>query len=1062
MPSVDQIIERLERISSRRSAMNATIPAIPKDRLGQVIARVEGIVGRISREDSEFREEEHPRGEDGKFGSKGVSSGSGSEAQKVRKIEVKKQSFESQQAKFKESSHSLEDARKLSPEESLDFLVGSMDYGDSKNNNRWDFFFEVSKNIKKPEDWLSLLDSVESRLDRDFSISEKTPAGGWAVPNSDPDSRMSVATRIVSYCAMNAPGKAMDEFARKSKGTRLNKDSYSLADETDLFSEDYQKFERAFMRKWSRAGGTAAQYRAMSSLSSYGPNKGKSLWDRSEGGEAAEPSPNITRNLEKMAQKTKEFYRKKFKKEDLSKIPITLQRVVKGKADAYCPSSSESWTNSKGTIGKFRKYVADEKGDYTVLSTKTNYDQLLFTYESVGENWNEDTVLAKKEFALFGGGLTDVTAEHFNLKSKADSSSDLGDSIPLVSAKEKSTEKLLKSGHLATGAESLEGPSYKDENYSDLIKKAEIKIDSLCAKIDSLIGTRSDAEFVESSHPRGADGKFIKGGSASMHGLQAYKAAFGSVKGLTKTPQGMAKYLAMEGTYSAKDIALAIKELFGVEKSEAWVKKIHGWVGSGYMPTVSGPKEKNPLEGFKLTPNAPSPADFSAPIQTLGDYSSLVSKYDPKTWTQETLLSAIAKDNVDSAISYLNDQTQNLLSPENIDFAHKLLVDLKNMKNGSSPSPSASVAPSPADFSAPIVTPIPTTVQGKVDTFPSSAKSIIDKMMPHYDKLTSENKPKVDSKIEEMYAALQGGSGSEIAEKLSKVEPIDGHGLSISTINDALEKLKTEYGAKNPAAPIKAENPAPKPIGKSHATSHEQNNEAAIPYGYAKQQLTVKSSFSPPTDIPRYKAINSVGNKAKTVDGILSKEAKAICKTASIDWWKDNATKKDISAINDYSNNGYTPINAVLRKLQSGESLSEGDAFYADWINRIDNLFYHDDTEAKEDCFVYRGEHFPPEMMKKLDVWEKALEAGLPVRETKTGFTSASLGKKSAFSDMNVQYQILVRKGSRMLGIGINGVSSMGSSEDEVLLQHGKNYEIYGITRTNEGKVFIKMAMGVG
>lgn len=75
---------------------------------------------------------------------------------------------------------------------------------------------------------------------------------------------------------------------------------------------------------------------------------------------------------------------------------------------------------------------------------------------------------------------------------------------------------------------------------------------------------------------------------------------------------------------------------------------------------------------------------------------------------------------------------------------------------------------------------------------PPDVTKELGSVFEHWDKLTAENKPKVEEKLKEIVSAI---NMTDTKESLSKVLPIIGSGMSVNTVNNALAKIKSAHGA---------------------------------------------------------------------------------------------------------------------------------------------------------------------------------------------------------------------------------------------------------------------------
>jgi hypothetical protein len=119
-------------------------------------------------------------------------------------------------------------------------------------------------------------------------------------------------------------------------------------------------------------------------------------------------------------------------------------------------------------------------------------------------------------------------------------------------------------------------------------------------------------------------------------------------------------------------------------------------------------------------------------------------------------------------------------------------------------------------------------------------------------------------------------------------------------------------------------------------------------------------------------------------------------------------------------------------------------------INEIYDAFDDEASVTTEDVIMWRGVNMPD---KIIDTWEGWLKAGLPGTTQSTGFVSASLASKAAFSHENVMIEYVVRKGTPTLGVA----AIAGHGENEVLLRHGQAVQILSIDRSGS-QVHVTMA----
>ena len=157
--------------------------------------------------------------------------------------------------------------------------------------------------------------------------------------------------------------------------------------------------------------------------------EGKTFWTKpvdESRGEVQKPllySDRMLPHIQRLKADTEAFYKAKFatKKNpdpDLSKIEVDVTRGLGGNKSNYMPAGAESWTTDRFTAARFGKQMmprfGQDKGTYTVLSTKTTYADVLWSYQSAAgqPGWPAEKELkGKKELVLIGGRVGNVKAE---------------------------------------------------------------------------------------------------------------------------------------------------------------------------------------------------------------------------------------------------------------------------------------------------------------------------------------------------------------------------------------------------------------------------------------------------------------------------------------------------------------------------------------------------------------------------------------------------------------------------------------------------------------------------
>lgn len=188
-------------------------------------------------------------------------------------------------------------------------------------------------------------------------------------------------------------------------------------------------------------------------------------------------------------------------------------------------------------------------------------------------------------------------------------------------------------------------------------------------------------------------------------------------------------------------------------------------------------------------------------------------------------------------------------------------------------------------------------------------------------------------------------------------------------------------------------------------------------------------------------------------------KAVKVMPTAEKAFWQ-SLPAKERNACDSYTGSGYTPINGALR---DPEQLKVTNPFYSpdeilEHIHNIDACFEREEAKTKEHMVVHRGLALggPGQQTIPIDKLKQALKLGLPAAFHWDGFVSTSFASSAAFSSKDVQVEIGVPKGSPALAFqGSVGVSG----ENEVLLPHGRSFQVLSIEELPGGKHKVKVVM---
>lgn len=313
------------------------------------------------------------------------------------------------------------------------------------------------------------------------------------------------------------------------------------------------------------------------------------------------------------------------------------------------------------------------------------------------------------------------------------------------------------------------------------LARADSLVHDLIAQWDLGICRADDANFVETDHPRGADGKFTKGAGTSgavSHGITAYektlkKGAKGSVAGLMKS-------MLATGDYSEADIFKAAQTIYDLPADKKgyvkWYAKDMAKMGSAPPPTPATSKVGGSA--------APTPAAASGPVPTAAAAPSspppaVGSIPTPENDTQKGLKAKAESGDLAHVTQFYKNPMH---MTADILYAKALLAAYGKGPAAPAISAAKSAAPQVTDYEG---------AKKKLNLeAEASIKDYLNPVFEHWDKLTPENKPKVEAKLLEIANAI----GNQ--EKVKALTPIsDGHGQSVNAVNSAIGLLKPAASA---------------------------------------------------------------------------------------------------------------------------------------------------------------------------------------------------------------------------------------------------------------------------
>ncbi len=143
--------------------------------------------------------------------------------------------------------------------------------------------------------------------------------------------------------------------------------------------------------------------------------------------------------------------------------------------------------------------------------------------------------------------------------------------------------------------------------------------------------------------------------------------------------------------------------------------------------------------------------------------------------------------------------------------------------------------------------------------------------------------------------------------------------------------------------------PAPAPPPQAADPTHAKT---LLPAYWQDKGLKIKSHTAAPADLKRTQRVRALEAGAKRVDNIHTSAAKAICPSATKNWW-EGITGLARTASKSYTGGGSGASNASMREPENATAATIAQS------NAMDELFERNDTFATEDCVVHRGESVP-------------------------------------------------------------------------------------------------------
>jgi hypothetical protein len=400
--------------------------------------------------------------------------------------------------------------------------------------------------------------------------------------------------------------------------------------------------------------------------------------------------------------------------------------------------------------------------------------------------------------------------------------------------------------------------------------------EKLAAILDDLssVEVRMDLEWNESDHPRAADGKFGSGGGGSVaHGAKSYIKSLAGKKG---SGAGMIKHMLQAGTYSKADIIAATKEVgfnLGGNPSyaiEAYHKQM---MNPPPIPAKSGPKEVNTPTG--TDPDGSFAAHGKKILAEIEAAKAAKAAVSGKSAQQQKAVASL------TSIAELPDEKK---TEKFKDAAYKYL--------------------------------------------PSNIFSAMKPTLDHFENLTAENKPKVESKLMEVLTAFAENEGSDtdtndIYTALMKIDPIAGSGMSVNAVNTMLVGVKADYASKANVTGYAPTSEAEKKVySKLSKVAHYATDSGAVAEDHEGKDIKARlktSTKAIPGDY--YAKVSSAYNGKKNV-GDTPHVGSAMQDYGNEVW--NTFDEEQRGSLDLYKGSGYMSINQALLSENFDEYASSG------------------------------------------------------------------------------------------------------------------------------------------
>jgi hypothetical protein len=354
-------------------------------------------------------------------------------------------------------------------------------------------------------------------------------------------------------------------------------------------------------------------------------------------------------------------------------------------------------------------------------------------------------------------------------------------------------------------------------------------------------------------------------------------------------------------------------------------------------------------------------------------------------------------------------------------------------------------APEPAPEPTPAPEPAPITPMEKAEKLPDQIKQQLQGVIDNYSKLFSENKIQVDSKIDEIYDALQESDPEELYKKSEAVNLLSnpGYSQSIEATNKAIEEFQ-KYAAEK--------------AGKTNYVPNTQkqqqlyNNLKSIPHEERKTFSFLQNSkgekIAALLDLNTESIPQDFYAKVSSAYGGLATNSNSQAVNSAMQEYQQfiraEATFEERNAMGDYKGHLYKPMNNSLLDPNGSDAK---DAYTQKVVQHFKDIV--DKSYVPAETPAFRG---IPVTFESLTGFKDPSDAIGRAFEHKN-FASISRSENTAkfFGDPQTQTAVMLKMtipaGVKGLTLGDQGPTS----EKEIVLPPRGIFKIKNVTLIGKG-----------